>query len=673
MNWQSNCYARLLIDNHITDQKPHYMSRFDPATYVEMVKLAGVDSAMVYACDHNGNSYYPTKVGHQHAGLHGRDIFGETVKLLAENHIVPIAYHTIIFHNHSAQTHPEWQQRDANGDVHSGRYFHSCPNHPDYLRYAQAELAEILAYPEIQGIFIDMTFWPKVCQCPSCRKRFGKDIPQVIDWNNPEWVKFQRFREKSMADFAAKLSATVKKLRPDISVTHQFSPVLHGWFLGQSSGIAAASDYASGDFYGGREQHRLGTRLLEAYTRHPPFEFMTSRCMSLQDHTSTKSEDELFLHAVTTLANGGAYFFIDAINPDGTLERKTYEMLHRVATRLKPFKEAVARLKPKRLADCGLYFSMMSGVNPRLDGMEVGAVSESSSNMAVRESVLVEEVVGTAELLNQLKIQYRVLTDQSTDFSGLDSIIINNSRYLSSEECDRLRKFVADGGTLIATGLTSLQRPDGSSGGDFQLADLFGVSYTGKNTDLVSYMDYDGGLLSTTGASAPLVTAAGAKVLSHVTLPDFPVFDPAHYASIHSNPPGTPTDFAALTECRYGKGRAVYLYSSVLRHRQYSQQCFGRELFSRYLKTMIETNLPGSAEATLLESTVSKEKLLCIVNYQNELPNLPLFDVELAVKTGPVKTLHRVSDGAAVPFDYQRGALKVTLPRLDDAEFLLIS
>lgn len=47
---------------------------------------------------------------------------------------------------------------------------------------------------------------------------------------------------------------------------------------------------------------------------------MTSRCVTLYDHTSVKSDDELFLHALTTLANGGAYFFIDAINPDGTLE-----------------------------------------------------------------------------------------------------------------------------------------------------------------------------------------------------------------------------------------------------------------------------------------------------------------------------------------------------------------
>ena len=54
MSWIETCYSRLLIDNHITDLKPEYMSRFDPQEYVRLVKLSGVESAMVYACDHNG-------------------------------------------------------------------------------------------------------------------------------------------------------------------------------------------------------------------------------------------------------------------------------------------------------------------------------------------------------------------------------------------------------------------------------------------------------------------------------------------------------------------------------------------------------------------------------------------------------------------------------------------
>ena len=31
MSWLEKCYSRMLIDNHITDLNPRFMSRFDPA------------------------------------------------------------------------------------------------------------------------------------------------------------------------------------------------------------------------------------------------------------------------------------------------------------------------------------------------------------------------------------------------------------------------------------------------------------------------------------------------------------------------------------------------------------------------------------------------------------------------------------------------------------------
>src|ERR1035437_7563013 len=124
MHWYESCYGRLLIDNHITEADPSLMARFDPAAYVDMVKTAGVDSAMVYACCHNGACYYPTKIGHMHANIGGRDIYGETVSLLRAEGIVPIAYYTTIFHNHSAKTNPSWRMLDPKGKQHGGRYWY---------------------------------------------------------------------------------------------------------------------------------------------------------------------------------------------------------------------------------------------------------------------------------------------------------------------------------------------------------------------------------------------------------------------------------------------------------------------------------------------------------------------------------------------------------------------
>ena len=88
----NDCYARILVDSHITEYDPLFMSKFEPADHVAMIKKGEGQTSVVYACCHNGHCYYPTRVGHMHKNLHGRDLFGETIALLRKEGIVPIGY-----------------------------------------------------------------------------------------------------------------------------------------------------------------------------------------------------------------------------------------------------------------------------------------------------------------------------------------------------------------------------------------------------------------------------------------------------------------------------------------------------------------------------------------------------------------------------------------------------
>lgn len=687
MDWMERCYSRLLIDNHITDQRPEYMRRFDPEEYVRLVRLSGVEAAMVYACDHNGNCYYPTRVGHQHANLEGRDVFGEVVGRLDDAGIVPIAYYTLIYHNDAARRFPGANVVDVEGQMVRERYRHVCPNAPETVAFHAAQIEEILAYP-VQGIFLDMTFWPSVCACEHCRRAFreraGKEIPAVIDWEDPDWVAFQRFREESMAGFAAKMTAVARARRPGVTVTHQFSPVLHGWALGQSAGIAAASDYASGDFYGGKLQQRFGVKAFAAFTTRHPFEFMTSRCESLNDHTSAKAPEELFAHALTTLANGGAYFFIDAINPDGTLHAPFYETLHELTGRLAPFAAAAREVGGKPWAPTGLYFSMESCVNEGLNGLPLRELSFGEGNMGVRRNAVLDEAVGAAELLIREKIPFRVVTSRDDDWSSLRAVVVNNAAYLSEAEVARLREFVRGGGVLIATGRTSLFDREGRGGQNFALADVFGVDYSGARADGASYLvpwppaAEDAPVFS--DGRDPLTRARpGAEVLARVALPDFPVNDPDRYASIHSNPPGAAGDHAALTLNRFGKGVCVYCYSSCLRLRQHSQRQFWAGVFRRMLP-QVDAGCRGlhvSTEITLLRGAAPGEMLIGVVNLQDELPPVPLRDVSLRLRLplSAVRAVRGAAAGKELPFAFDPAtrALAVDLPEIRYGEFLRVS
>ena len=667
-DWYKHCYARLLIDNHIAEDDPSFMTKFDPAQYVAMVKKAGTEAAMVYATCHNGNCYYPTKVGHQHVNLKGRDIFGETVDGLRQAGIVPVAYYTSIYHNHSAKTHPAWRVTFSNGGQHGGRYWWSCPNHDEYRAFVLAQVSEIIAY-DVDGIFNDMTFWPGICVCPSCRTKYlaetGCEIPKKIDWRSQEWLTFQRFRERSMAEFAQEITACIKA-KKDMTVTHQTSTIMHGWMQSYTLGIAAACDYTSGDFYGGKYQHIIGTKVLAAASKNQPYEFMTSRCVNLRDHTSMKSEAELTAEAATTLANAGAYFFIDAINPDGTLENDVYERLGAVATTLRPFTEAVKRHRPVIAADKAFYYSSAAYVdeNANSDIMNPNGGKPAG-----------DELFGASIVLTRAHMPFRAVTSETQDYSGLNTLILNNVMYTTKEENERLRAFVKNGGTLIATGLTSLYEPDGSSTGDFGLADVFGVTYAGSKAKSFHYLSFvKRHWLVSAHASAPHVTAQGAEVVA--TLLE-PIFDPAaeQYASIHSNPPGVATGYAGLTVNRFGKGQCVYLSSPVLSLQQDAQQVFGEWLFREYSPSalVVETTAPPCVEVTVNRSTTRNAYLIGLVNYQKELPNVPVRDISLTLRLPGVttpKACTRVSDGKRLEVKARQGALVLEVSCLETLEMI---
>ncbi len=682
--WITRCYSRMLIDNHITEDDPAFMTRFDPQRYAALVKKAGVEASMVYACDHNGNCYYPTKVGHMHRNLAGRDIFGETLACLRAEGIIPVAYYTTIYHNHSAQNNPSWRMQDIHGRQHDGRYWWSCPNSPEYLAFTKAQISEIIAY-DIEGIFIDMTFWPVVCCCANCRGKFlgqtGWEIPGIIDWHDPCWIAFQRFRERSMVEFCEELAAHIK-IQKDITVTFQNSPIIFGWGWGQTPGIANACDYVSGDFYGGKYQHILGAKILAAASKNQPFEYMTSRCVNLPDHTSIKSEAELRCEAATTLANGGAYFFIDAINPDGTLTEPVFERLGRVSLDLAPFKQKIQEDQAVLTGETGLYFSMLSLIDLNVQGKLLNSLKGQTISTPTYE-----ELLGTSIVLTRAHQPFVIVRDGEGDLSKLRTLVVNNAQVLSALEVEKIRAFVYQGGTLIATGLTSLGKADGTPGRimadgkpNFALADVFGVTYSGNFSREINYLVFPEADSPAVGRyvlnnhPAPLVTLAGAEKLGGFTEMWFDPADPDRYASIHSNPPGHETGFVGLSIHPYGKGRCIYLAPDLLHIQQDAQQEFGKWLFNQFApsQSILKTNAPAAVEITLLESRTTGSLLVGLVNYQKELPNIPVngLYVDLHVWKRIPTSCRLVSNGHDLPFSVIDHEVHFEIPMLETIEMV---
>ena len=90
---------------------------------------------------------------------------------------------------------------------------------------------------------------------------------------------------------------------------------------------------------------------------------------------------------------------------------------------------------------------------------------------------------GWCNALTDNQIPYNILMEKdlaSTRPAGYDVVILPNATSLSSSQIGTISSFVSAGGTIIATGETSLCDETGAMRSDFGLSDVLGVRYVGN-------------------------------------------------------------------------------------------------------------------------------------------------------------------------------------------------
>ena len=132
--------------------------------------------------------------------------------------------------------------------------------------------------------------------------------------------------------------------------------------------MADRMDFLQGDFYGGTLQGSFVNKLLYSLTPNRPFGFETSSSPQLRDQTGLKSAELIRARAFAAVANGGAFVFIDQIDPDGTVNPRPYR-------RIAPVYQELARYEPylvgEMVQDVAVYFSTASKVDLRDNGRDV--------------------------------------------------------------------------------------------------------------------------------------------------------------------------------------------------------------------------------------------------------------------------------------------------------------
>lgn len=659
--WYQSRFRRHLCDMHIEDWNETFLSQFSPKAYLENLKRAHINNAMLYYQSHVGLCYYPTQTGVMHKALIGREhLMRDLVDLCHQNDIRVTGYYSLNYNSVEHDRHPSWRMLHPDGtsnrsrgadDAHAlsfaslkaGRYGLCCPNNLDYRAFVYAQIDEMLAYFDSDALFFDMPFWPHTCYCDCCKARWAKEVGGEMPVSPaPGTADYDRLTERKyawMGEWALAVTAYVKARRPELPVEHNYaSGIASDSSNGCGEEVCFASDYAGGDLYGGMLEHSFTCKFYLNATRNQPFEYMFSRCKpALRMHTLTKSPDEMKTSVAVTSAHHGATLVIDAIDPIGTMDARVYERIGDMFDFEMPYEPY---FRGSMVEDVGIYYGIRSKTSPFGDGY-------SSKSCAV----------SVANTLQRRHIPFGV-TGSYHDISRYGVLIAPMLSALEAGDNARLIRYVHDGGILYLSG-----------GGNRALIEsLLGGRITGKTpTDKIylapacEYQPLFGWFnekypLPFEGFAPVIEGVNDAQVIATLTLP-YTNADDARYASIHSDPPGIATKTPMILIKKVGKGTLIWS-AAPLEGVAFDDY---RDIFLNLLLS-VRGNAPFSLSSDAPESVElthfidGNEIFINAVSLCNEItsPTLRGFSVHVATPSAP-REVTLLPGGEPVAFTYENG------------------
>jgi len=685
--WYKSSTWRNLIDMHIPDWNPEFLTEFSPEDYAQAMADAHVDTSIIYAGNCLGMCFWPTKVGHMHAGLNGRDINSETLKALRKRGIKVIVYFNI-WNTWAHDTYPSWQMikpdgRSAitNASGVQTRFGKCCMNSEGYRQFVTDQITDLCETFDCEGLWIDMIgHFNTVCCCESCRNKYmaetGRELPKVVDWNDPVWTCFVRSRERWFDDFTRIIQEAAHAINPKLSLAFQTTSMLYGWASGATQSILDRSDYLAGDFYGSPMYYSVICKYLNNLTRNRPMEFMTTRCYNLSNHTTTKTDEELRSSALGAFAHNAAFVFIDAIDPVGTIDRNFYRRMGRLKEQLRPYERAMSP-DANMLSDVAFYRNYASAYDPAQNGTQL---TRAFGHLIARDM----QNIGTTMVRNHILYDF-IGQPQLGNLSRYPVIVLAQQYVLNDDEIVAFRRYVAEGGTLVVSGESSMNDMEGNRLADFALNDVLGVHYidqTKENCTYIAPTASGQAHFEENDAKYPLALAGRqiivkidpkVKTLATITLPYSSSDETVKFGSAISNPPGYVTQHPSVTLNTYGKGRAMYIAAPLEKETLRPQRQAFASLIGGLYDPRLSTNAPEWLEIIVFRDTENGRYQITLHNVSENERKLVARGVRVTlVIPERVTSVRNVATNRAVKYEQGKGQVTITIDELCDFAMFLI-
>jgi len=659
--WYSNIYRRHLCDMHIDDWDDTFLSEFSIEEYVENLKTAKIQNAMIYLQSHVGLCYYPTKCGHMHKSFIGNeDKMKRLIALCHKRGIKVTGYYSLNYNNAEHDAHPDWQMKTYTGKSRRNggladekaldftskireRYGLCCPNNQDYRNFVYKQIDEMTDYFDCEGYFFDMPFWPHTCYCDKCRERWQKEyggkMPLDPKPGTEDFYNLSDAKNRWMSEWIQSVTDYVKRINPGLSVEHNFASAFAAdVFEGCGEAVNDASDFVGGDLYGGILNHSLACKFYKNITKNQPFDYMFSRCKpALGMHTLTKSEDEMKTEVMLTAAHHGATMVIDAIDPIGTFDKRLYERVGKVFAYQEKYEPY---FNGEMVEDIGLYYSLKSNCKLRNEGYSSKTACISASKAMIAHHIPFG-VTGTYHEIGNYKALILPLLDKT---EALDN--------------ERIIDYVKNGGKVFLSGADNVELVES----------LLECKVKGRTDEVNIYIapekEYEETFfgfnkkypLPYTGTAPIIQIGDSCEILAKITLP-YTKPGTNKFASIHSNPPGIATDIPAVVYKKSGKGEVIW---SAVNLESMGFYEYG-EIFVNLLAKLIDMNAlsfastaPDDVEITAFDCEKEITVNVILVNEKTVAPKVSPFEISVKTDKKP-KSVTLLPYNEKVNFTFENG------------------
>lgn len=674
MPWQRN--LRRIAQVNLTEHDPAVLNVEEWADYMARLRVGATFISVTGII-----AFYPTKVPYHRKGkyLGNRDFFGELNEAAKKRGIRTIARMSPDLNWADAlQAHPEWFQRDAQGNPRATAddpdLYQTCMFTSYMTDYMPAIIREINSLYDVDAHY--MNGWPPIgsvpsCNCTQCTQLPAPGTPAYWDKFNERllylWNLYDGLAKakKTSSFFFANLGGGVHG-GPNLSTLGEVCQ----WFQADNQGRGGQDE----PIWGCTLQGRVCNAVLDGKMAANVVGLWSTGPIRWRESTKSPAEAQIWL-AETSASGMTPYVHSiggeNGLGEDLRFKKIAYDYFDWTAKHDAHFtnRQTIANLGVVIGQRTQLFYKAPHDVpmSQYMNGMYY----------ALLEGRFLFDFVHEDRLQPERLKKYAAL-------------ILPNTALLSDEQCRQLRAYVEQGGSLLATFETSMYTDRNQRRADFGLADVFGIhaagAVIGRQGDGNPYyarieqqhpcLDGFTGTSILPGAEYRVPLAPIENPVLTV-IPGFPAYPPEL-----SYPPHPHTNEPAVVLRQTEKGRLAYFPGDIERTMWLSGNSDLSRLLQNSIRWVAGSGSPVSITGRGLMEAFAWETeagfAVHVLNYTN--PNVhrgwvrefyPIGEQKVSMRLPEGRHVTRVEllrAGKDIPFQAAAGLIEFTIPSVDDYE-----